>query len=76
MGDLYVAEPPHFCPTPITGGRNILFTLAARPAGSVWQCDECAKIWEARQTPFGPTWFEATKETRERFERAARQVTS
>lgn len=75
MGDLYVARAPHHCPTPIRGQRNLLCNIATRPPGSVWQCDECAEIWQAIPTLLGPQWIRANEEIRERYARAARQVT-
>jgi hypothetical protein len=67
MGDIYVAEPPHICLTPISNPeRHWFLNLAARPPGSIWECDDCKQRYEARNTVFGVQWFKL---------QAARQVT-
>jgi len=67
MPDLFVAEPPHVCQTPIRGQRNWLHNVAARQAGSVWKCDICGRIWECYLGLLGLYWWDPSEATVARF---------
>lgn len=49
MGDILVADVPHWCKKPQKGSR---------PVGSIWQCDDCGVYWIYRytETSWGPVW--------------------